>query len=216
MSYLDAQPLLAFHLLHLVHQHLRLLLLLLHLLQAQDLALLDLVDDNLAAAQGFLTLALLDLLLLLNLAQALQLHDLVLLLLLRLEVLPVALLFLQLALADGGGLRVGHHLVHLLHVIQLLLRDLHRPLVDRVALLQPLTLELVQRQLLLLLLLQPQHFLALGLGQGQLVLLLLLGQPPLLLELLLGGLADGLLSYSPGTFMRSSSFWRRMPISGWL
>ena len=179
--YLELELLLPLHLLHALDQHLRLPLLLLSLLESLDLPQFDLVHYHFSAPQRLLLLADLYFLLLLDFAQPLQLHDLVLLLLLHLELLPVLLLLLELALANGGSLCIGYHFVHLLHVVQLLLADFDCSLVYRSAFLQSFLLELIGRQSLLLLLLQTQHLLSFGLCERQFVLFLLLGQPALLL-----------------------------------
>lgn len=128
-----------------LEEHLCFPLPLLLLLEPFDIPLLDLFDDDLVAPDDLLLFPLLLLLVVFDLLEALDLHHEILLLLLGLVVLPDLLLLLQLPVADGHGLGVGDHLVHLLDVLELLLAGLEGLFVDGLGLFELLPLELIGR-----------------------------------------------------------------------
>ena len=103
------------------------------------------------------------------------------------------LLDFELFLPDRGRLGVGDHFVHQLHVVELLLRGFDGLTLDFVLVVEFLSFDVGDGQVLFLLLLELEHLLLLGLGESEFVLLLLLGHLLLEFLLLLGGFADGFL-----------------------
>lgn len=98
--------------------------LLLLVLQADEFTLLDLIDDDHVTLLLLLLLDLLLLLIVLDLLQAIHLHHQILAFLLHLHLLIQSLLLLELLVTDGHTFSVHDHLIHCLHVIQLLIHDL--------------------------------------------------------------------------------------------
>ena len=138
---------------------------------------------------SLLELLLLPLLLLLvelDLLESLDLHHQVLPLFLRLLLFMQGLLLEQLLIPHSDALGIHHHLVHVLHLVQLFIEDLLGASLHRLLRMLFLQLDVVQRDLLFLFLLQPQHPLLFGLCGGLLLFLLLL-QDLLLLQLLVLG-----------------------------
>lgn len=151
---------------HFLHHDLTFSFLLLSLFEPLDFPCFDLFDDDLFALQSLLLLSFLDLLKLFDFFEPFNFHQLVFFLLLNLEYFPISLLFFELSLSDGCSLGVGHHFVHELHVIKLLIGVLICLTLDGCLELHFLFLWLTQRQVLFLLLLKPQHVLSLGLGES--------------------------------------------------
>ena len=106
------------HLLDIVEQLESLFVSNLLLLHPLDSSVLDLIDDDLSALLSGFMLPLFSLLFLLEDLEPLDLHHEVELLLLLDPLVLETLVLLQLLVSDGDDLGVEHHLVHRLHIVQ--------------------------------------------------------------------------------------------------
>lgn len=158
-----------------------------------DLSGLDLVNDDFLTFEGFDFFVFLDFLLFLDFFESLKFHNFVFFLLLNFVVFPLSFFFIKLSFSDGGGLSIGDHLVHLLDIIEFLLRDFNCFLIDVFFLFGLFPFDIVQRNVFLFFLFQLEHLLSLGFSKCKLILLFLLSKFFFELLLLFGGLSNHVL-----------------------
>ncbi len=95
-----------------------------------DLSGPDLVNDDFLTFEGFDFFVFLDLLLFLDFFESFEFHDFIFFFLLNFVVIPLSFFFFELSFPDGSGFSIGNHFVHLLDIIEFLLRDFDGLLID--------------------------------------------------------------------------------------
>jgi hypothetical protein len=108
-------------------------------------------------------------------------------------VIPLSFFFFELSFPDGSGFSIGNHFVHLLDIIEFLLRDFDGLLIDAFFLFGLFPFDIVQRNVFLFFLFQLEHLLSLGFGKCELILLFFFSKFLFELLLLFGGLSDHVL-----------------------
>lgn len=136
------------------------------LFHSLDGSLLNLIDYDLGALLSGLSLPDLSLLLFLEDLESLDLHHEVEFLLLLDPLLLEPLVFLELLISNGHDLGVEHHLVHLLHVVQVVIDGFLGLRKKRLVLGNLVLLLVAQLDLLGPSLVHLNHFFLLGLGLG--------------------------------------------------
>ena len=184
---------LSFEFFHFLEEDLSLSLLFFSGFESFDLSELDLIDDDLFSFEGFDFFALLNFLLFFDFFESFEFHDFVFFLLLDFVIFPLSFLLFELSFSDGGSFGIGYHFIHLLNIIEFLLRDFDCLLVDLFFLLGFFPFDIIQRDVFLFLFFQFEHLLSFGFGKGKLVLLLLFSKFLFKLLFLLAWLTDHVL-----------------------
>lgn len=139
------QLLLSLELFHFLDHDLSLSFLFFLLPQPIDLSSFDLLDDDFLAPQSFLFLSLFDLLNFFNFFESFDFHELVLLFLLHFVGLPISFLLVQLLFSNGCSFGIGDHLIHQLHIVEILIASLLSSVLDAIFELHFLSFKLVGR-----------------------------------------------------------------------
>ena len=139
------QLLFSLELFHFLNHDLSLSFLLFLLSQPVDLSGFDLLNDDFLAPQSFLFLSLFDLLNFFYFFESFDFHELVLLFLLHFVGFPISFLLVQLLFPNGCSFGIGNHLVHQLHIVEILIGRLLSSVLDAIFELHFLSFKLVGR-----------------------------------------------------------------------